>query len=229
MRGKYIDFHAHVLPRADHGSDGIEVSTRQLELAEQAGVEYIIATPHFYPHSQSIESFLRRREEAYLELSAVKKEDIKVICGAEVLLCEGLHNMPELESLKIGDSNTILIEMPDAPWTMRLADTLTQIVTERGLSIVLAHVDRYPQKDVEELFSLGFQGQLNASALHSIFGRRILYKWIDRGCVVALGSDIHGEGKAYKEYSKAMQLLGERGDKMQALMHRLVINTGGES
>ncbi|MEE3459824.1 MAG: CpsB/CapC family capsule biosynthesis tyrosine phosphatase, partial [Candidatus Faecousia sp.] len=41
-----IDFHAHILPGADHGSDGLETSLRQLALAEEAGVDTIVATPH---------------------------------------------------------------------------------------------------------------------------------------------------------------------------------------
>ena len=40
------DFHAHILPGADHGSDGMETSLTQLALAEAAGVDTIIATPH---------------------------------------------------------------------------------------------------------------------------------------------------------------------------------------
>ena len=31
-----IDFHAHILPGADHGSDGLETSLRQLALAEES-------------------------------------------------------------------------------------------------------------------------------------------------------------------------------------------------
>ena len=57
-----IDFHAHILPGADHGSDGLETSLRQLALAEEAGVDTIVATPHFYPQSDSFSEFLRRRE-----------------------------------------------------------------------------------------------------------------------------------------------------------------------
>lgn len=58
-----LDYHAHVLPGCDHGSDGLETSLRQLDMAAAAGIRTVCATPHFYPHRESAESFLRRRAE----------------------------------------------------------------------------------------------------------------------------------------------------------------------
>ena len=60
-----IDFHAHILPGCDHGSDGWKTSRRQLKLAREAGVEVICATSHFYGHHVSVESFLEKRERCY--------------------------------------------------------------------------------------------------------------------------------------------------------------------
>ena len=37
-----VDFHSHILPRADHGSDSIETSLCQLESAAKAGVDTTI-------------------------------------------------------------------------------------------------------------------------------------------------------------------------------------------
>ena len=44
-----VDYHAHILPGCDHGSDGTETSKRQLEAAKAAGIETVCATSHFYP------------------------------------------------------------------------------------------------------------------------------------------------------------------------------------
>lgn len=57
-----LDYHAHILPGCDHGSDGLATSLKQVEMAASAGVKTICATPHFYPHKESVESFLRRRK-----------------------------------------------------------------------------------------------------------------------------------------------------------------------
>jgi protein-tyrosine phosphatase len=224
MKDGFIDFHAHILPGADHGSDGIEVSRKQLDMAQAAGIGCIVATPHYYPNSHSIEWFLKTREKAFDEISAVSDVKIKILCAAEVLLCEGLQNLPELECLKIGNSNTILIEMPAPPWTDRYFDALKRIKSDRGLEVILAHVERYKPSDVETLFSLGLRGQINASAYQNVFLRRRLSRWIESGCVIALGSDIHGVSAAYTEYLKTMRMLGSSGDKLQYSMYDLILN-----
>ena len=45
---KEIDFHAHILPHCDHGSDGWETSRQQLQLAQEAGVEVQAAEAVFW-------------------------------------------------------------------------------------------------------------------------------------------------------------------------------------
>ena len=71
MRGcdiDIVDFHSHILPNADHGSDSLETSLKQLLLAKEFGVKRIIATPHFYPHRHTLQAFLARRNKAFEEL-----------------------------------------------------------------------------------------------------------------------------------------------------------------
>jgi Capsular polysaccharide biosynthesis protein len=112
--------------------------------------------------------------------------------------------------------------MPAPPWNDRLIEALMDIKPLRGLKVILAHVERYDYNDIEALFRLGLKGQLNASAFGS-FGKRRRYRgWIDDGYVIALGSDIHGEGRAYDEYLHTMNILGERGQRLQQSMHSLI-------
>lgn len=40
-----MDFHAHILPGADHGSRDLDHSLRQLRAAKAVGVDTIVATP----------------------------------------------------------------------------------------------------------------------------------------------------------------------------------------
>ena len=40
---RITDFHSHVLPGADHGSDSVETSERQLELLNGAGIDRVVA------------------------------------------------------------------------------------------------------------------------------------------------------------------------------------------
>ena len=82
----YIDFHSHILPGADHGSDSLEMSLSQLENAKAAGVSTIVATPHFYPDVDNVPDFLARREKAYDMLCAENTTGIKIVKAAEVQL-----------------------------------------------------------------------------------------------------------------------------------------------
>ena len=105
-----VDFHAHILPGADHGSDSVETSLKQLTLAKNASVNTIIATPHFYPHVHSVEEFLKIRNQAYISLESAKEADMpKIILGAEVLLCVGIDRLAGIDKLCIEGTKTILI------------------------------------------------------------------------------------------------------------------------
>ena len=58
------DFHAHILPGADHGSRSPEDTEAQLTTLGECGVAHVAATPHFYPDVwDSADSFLTFRRE----------------------------------------------------------------------------------------------------------------------------------------------------------------------
>ncbi|MBQ9130083.1 MAG: histidinol-phosphatase, partial [Clostridia bacterium] len=108
-----IDFHSHILPRADHGSDGIETSLAQLALLKEAGVRLVAATPHFYPSEQGVTAFLEKRARCVQELLPhLTKEHPPIVLGAEVLVCPGMEKMEGLESLCAGGGRALLLEMP---------------------------------------------------------------------------------------------------------------------
>jgi protein-tyrosine phosphatase len=56
-----IDFHTHILPGIDDGSKNIEMTMEMLEEEARQGVTEICATPHFYAHRMSFDSFLEKR------------------------------------------------------------------------------------------------------------------------------------------------------------------------
>lgn len=187
-----IDFHAHILPGADHGSRNAETTQRQLEMIAAAGTDAVVATPHFYPHRDNAAAFFSRREAALSRLLACKiPTGLRIYLGAEVQVCEGLEELEELEALCVRGTNVILLEMPFGDWGQRLTDTV-QAIADRGLVPVLAHVDRYPKKKISELLRRGIAAQLNAEPFLGFFGRRRANRYLKTGSVAALGSDLHG-------------------------------------
>ena len=147
-----LDYHAHVLPGCDHGSDRLETSLRQLDMAAAAGIRTVCATPHFYPHKESAESFLRRRAECAQLLRAHLPERAPQIClGAEVLICDGMERLDGLYRLCREGTNELLLEMPFYAWPESIWDTLYQLLDLQDIQIILAHAERYPAADIEQL------------------------------------------------------------------------------
>lgn len=206
-----VDFHSHILPRADHGSSSVETSLAQLDLAKKAGVSRIIATPHFYPHKHTLEQFLTRRAESAEALFRAAPKDSPVVkLGAEVLLCQGLENFAGLESLCLGGTKYILLELPFSDFREEYCTTVRKIM-KSGIEVILAHVDRYSKENIESMYDVGVRKfQLNAESLCGIFKQKHLLEWAREGLVVALGSDIHGaDKKAYHRFEKAKKALGD--------------------
>jgi protein-tyrosine phosphatase len=74
-----IDFHTHVLPGIDDGSRDIAMTERMLEMEMEQGITRVIATPHFYAHRRSVDSFLERRSAAYEEVQKLLDKYSKMI------------------------------------------------------------------------------------------------------------------------------------------------------
>ncbi len=210
-----VDFHAHILPRADHGSDSVTHSIKQLRVAANAGVDVIVATPHFYMDKDSVDTFIARRERSYEKLmNRIADDDdlkrIKIIKSAEVNLQVGLDDLEGLERLCIENTNYLLLEMPSqTTWTHWVYDSIYKIESKRGLKPIIAHVDRYKKDNVKSLADLSVPMQVNAEGVTGLFARRITKKFIKNGSICALGSDVHQNLRQYKLFDKAIKIIGK--------------------
>lgn len=204
-----LDYHAHILPGCDHGSDGLETSLKQISMAACAGIQTICATPHFYPHKETMESFLERRQQTYALLSPhLSGNAPQVLLGAEVLICDGLERMEELRCLCRQGTNELLIEMPFYKWPEQIWNTLFRLHERADIQIVIAHADRYPVENIQILIRENFKLQLNAACLLKPLRRKQYLSWIENGFVNYLGSDIHMLGTGYRDFAKAQKIVG---------------------
>lgn len=206
-----IDFHAHILPKADHGSDSLETSLRQVALARRAGINVLAATPHFYPNHESLSDFLERRRETELRLrEALPANAPKIIVAAEAHLCRGMENIEGLEQLCFSGTNVLLLELPQDFSIRTYEETLDNLLYERKLNVVLAHIDRYAESTVDFLLDFGFRAQINAESFCRLWTRKRSMAWAkELDAVVALGSDIHGCDTGYRDFLKMKEKLGE--------------------
>lgn len=206
-----LDYHAHVLPGCDHGSDSVETSRKQLAMAAGAGIRTVCATPHFYPHKESIASFLQRRaESARLLRESLPTDAPQLKLGAEVLICGGMERLDGLSQLCREETDELMLEMPFYQWQEPIWETLYWLLERQDIRIVLAHADRYPLENIERLIEDGVLLQLNAECLTKSLRRRRYLSWIESGAVRYLGSDIHMLGKGYRDFEKCIRMLERR-------------------
>ena len=205
-----LDYHAHVLPGCDHGSDSVETSRKQLAMAAAARVRTVCATPHFYPHKESIPSFLQRREaSARLLRENLTADAPQLQLGAEVLICDGMERLDGLPRLCRSETNELLLEMPFYQWPEAIWDTLYALCERRDIKIVLAHAERYPPEAIEQLIRDNVALQLNSECLTRPLHRKRYLTWIKNGSGKYLGSDIHMLGDGYRAWEKCVKLLGK--------------------
>lgn len=203
-----LDYHSHILPGCDHGSDCIATSLKQIAMAKEAGIRTICATPHFYPHQESTESFLARRQKCRdLLIGSMNNDYPRIELGAEVLICEGMERMKELESLCREGTNELLLEMPFYKWQEAIWDTLFRLSEIDDIQIIIAHADRYPVENINRLIESGIPLQLNIDCLLNLLRRKRYLTWIKSGYVQYVGSDIHMLGSEYSDWQTCAKLL----------------------
>jgi len=125
-----IDFHSHVLPQVDDGSDSMETTMRMLRMESEQGVDTVVATPHFYAQHDALDRFLDRRNAAAQRLWEILDKERgfpKVLLGAEVAFYPGISESDDLRKLSIAGSEYVLVEMPAPPWTEAMYRELPSI------------------------------------------------------------------------------------------------------
>ena len=191
-----IDWHCHILPALDDGSGSVSESLELLSLLASQGIETVIATPHFFADSESVDSFINRRQHSFDTLTSSLTEDHpKILLGAEVKYYPGISRMNDLEKLCIENTNLLLLEMPCSQWKEFTLRELFEISATRGLKIILAHVERYfPMQDKSVWNSClenGILIQVNSSYLYEFFTKRKAISNLERGKIHFIGSDCH--------------------------------------
>lgn len=99
----------------------------------------------------------------------MKDPSPQILLGAEVLICDGMDRLDGLEKLCLENTNELLLEMPFFRWSDEIRETLYKLNDITDIQIVLAHADRYPADDIEELIAEEIPLQLNAECLTKPF------------------------------------------------------------
>ena len=169
-------------------------------LAEiKQGVTDVVLTPHFSLQNESVDDFLKRRDESFRLLSDKIKENdmlsgINLHLGAEVRYDPNLI-YKDVFSLCIGNTSYLLLEL-DKSHPFNLEQTVSWLLS-KGITPIFAHIERYGylvknKQLMEEFLYEGVLFQCNAAGLLKWRRSRKIKKLIKRGYVQLLASDAHG-------------------------------------
>jgi len=195
-----IDFHSHIIHGVDDGAKSLNMSLEMLKIAENEGVEYICATPHFITEEFEIthSEYIERLEKLVL-ISREENFDIKILSGLEIYMHP---NLPKLYKEKkiwgINDLQYLLIELPMGQFPIYTEDVFYELML-LGVKPILAHPERNLKimKNHDLIINLINQGvmmQINAGSLLGDYGKEIkktALEFLKRNMIHILGSDGH--------------------------------------
>ena len=210
-----IDWHTHILPNIDDGSRNVPESVKMLEMLALQGVKTVVATPHFLADNESVEDFIKKRENAFSELkSYLKPEHPEILLGAEVKYYRGIGHLEGLESLCIEGTRLLLLEMPISRWTEYTVRELEELTSSQKVTLILAHVERcikYQTTDImERLYESGILMQVNASLFKGYFSKRLAFSMLKNNTVHFIGSDCHNLKSRPPKIGEAFEVIGAK-------------------
>ncbi|MBQ9531098.1 MAG: hypothetical protein IJR70_03390 [Eubacterium sp.] len=211
-----IEMHSHILPGIDDGAKDVETSLKMIERLRDQGAKKILLTPHYYSDTISLDDFLRKREAAYNTLiKEVPSGYPELIPAAEVYISQYLFNNKNIKDLCIGSSNYVLIEHPfSARFDDKDYDRLLNLYCDYRVKPVLAHIERYralmdDKYKLADLIDIGCLPQVNISTFAEA-PRRIkkkLFKFLNNGQIMLLGSDCHNLDSRPPEYEDGINVI----------------------
>lgn len=190
------DYHCHILPKMDDGSESVEMSLKMLEIMKKHKIERIIATPHFYAHREkNVESFLKKRQKTFDILMSENLPITNIFLGSEVAIEKNLSELRNIEELSIQGTNLILLEFPYRVFSDWMIEEIENISSVYKLTPVIAHIHRYfpfySKTDYEKIMQLDAIFQINAEAFGDFRESRFVKKLIKYEFPLIFGSDAH--------------------------------------
>lgn len=204
-----IDFHTHILPNVDDGSDSVNKSIELLNILKNDGVKLVCLTSHFYPKQESIDEFIERRNNAF---SLLNYKDLELRLGAEIHYYRGISVNDDIAKLCIDNTNILLIELSFS--TVINDNVIKELINlkNRGFKILLAHIERYDisEDQLINMHNNGILFQCNSEMFTNFFLKRKALKWLKSGLIDVIGSDAHNTNDRRPNYAKAMNIIKDK-------------------
>ncbi len=200
-----IDFHNHIIPNVDDGSNSIEMSLSMLQKAAQTGITKVVTTTH-YNHPYMKERFPDFKK-INIKLDELRKEmlknnlNIEIHSSAEVYFNESVLKFIDNKNIIIGD-RYILIEF-DFNFLPKNYEKILYKLQLLGKTPIIAHPERYKfvQRDytiLKDWIDKEFIIQISSGSLLKHFGNKsyeLAKKIAYKGNFHLIGSDAHNDRK----------------------------------
>lgn len=201
-----IDFHTHILPNMDDGSNSVDTSNQLLEILRNENVKLVCLTSHFYPSKESIDDFLLRRNKSFESLNY--RGPLELLLGSEVHYYRGISASEDIGKLCLNGTNLLLLELP---FDREINDSILKEIVNLNtrLQVVLAHIERY-DLDENELIYLKNNGvllQANTEFIINSKSSKTALNWLRNGFIDLIGSDSHNLDNRRPNYKIAMDII----------------------
>lgn len=226
----YIDIHSHILPGVDDGAKDTETSLALLEMLKEQGITAVMATPHFYPDTDSAEDFFEKVNNAFNGLkAAVSGKNLpEIYLGCELHYFNGIGKSSSIKRFCLNNTNYVLLELSyGEPITKTVLQDIIDINEQQGLTPVLAHIERYGKvKGYKKLLKLIENGyalaHVNADGVISKEESKCCEKLIKGGYASFIASDTHSPHRRPPKFDEAFKRIELRLGKSD--VRRLLIN-----
>ncbi len=194
------DWHCHILPGIDDGSQNEEQSLEMLHYYVQMGIKKIVATPHvradFYKNTHETITAASQKVQNLIQTHNLP---LVLEASAEYYADENFFELITHGQLLPIENQYILFELPmqnASLWGVKLAEMLQK----KGYTPLLAHPERYrywhnKPKEWSLWKNSGVCFQLNLLSLTGFYGaseRRAAEQLLEADYIDAVGTDAHG-------------------------------------
>jgi len=221
-----IDLHCHILPGLDDGAKSLEEAVEMARIAEEEGIERIVATPHLFRENYLYEDLSiieEKRKELHRALEA-SNIHVELFCGAEVHIAHNLMEeiMKNRESLVIDRSSYMFVEFPSRHVFSGVKELFFELMSE-GIIPIIAHPERNSvfvrnPSFLYELVQMGSLAQANSGSLSGIYGReaaQAVLRFLEMNLIHFIGSDGHNTDALAPRLSEAREraerIIGKEG------------------
>tara|TARA_B100000427_G_C15424334_1_gene557836 strand:- start:226 stop:1014 length:789 start_codon:yes stop_codon:yes gene_type:complete len=199
-----IDFHNHIIPNLDDGSNSIEMSLSMLKEAQSQGITDIVNTVHFQ-HPKMLKKntaydFVVSEVKSMEEIAKSNGININIHPASEVFFNFNLTEILDNPITTFGNDKYMLIEFQKLSFPKDYENELFKLQL-KGITPIMAHPERYRgiQKDIKlakKWIERGYLIQIDCASIVGGFGKEIQktsLELLKNGFCHLVGSDAHND------------------------------------